>query len=150
MIMVPKMDERLKKVYLHNIRIAFFFQSLGLLGIIIYRLAVRKHALTDVADLLILFLVTLVLLHSLNLRISIDAYEKYTRFPKSLLTVCLIATVFGLCLGAIQHFGSPTPSVKVTFIVGGVGFVSAYGPFFAAYLMQKKRAHEDGADDSLA
>jgi len=68
-------DERLVIQNLKNIRIAFAFQTICILGILIYE-GIRK-GISHITDnpLWLVFMATSVLLGYLNMRISVDEYQ---------------------------------------------------------------------------
>jgi hypothetical protein len=139
-------DERLIIQNLRNIRIAFVFQTLGILGILIYD-GIRK-GLSHVTDnpLWFVFMVTSIILGYLNLRISVDEFETHNgKKPGSYYKSVILSLVIGVIFSVITIL-APEGTVKDAVIIGAVMFSCFLFSFTVVYFLRKKR-YEDNEDE---
>ena len=136
-------DERLVIKNLKNIRFAFAFQTLALVGILLYDGITKGfNHITDNPLWLVLIL-TSVILGYLNLGISVDSYEseKQTRkIPYYLLVLCCLAV--GVIVGLLTKITSSTSLADST-IIGLVVFLCFLGTFSFGYFVIKKRSKDE-------
>lgn len=136
-------DERLVIKNLKNIRFAFAFQTLALVGILLYDGITKGfNHITD-SPLWLVLILTSVILGYLNLGISVDSYEseKQTRkIPYYLLVLCCLA--LGVIVGLLTKITSSTSLADST-IIGLVVFLCFLGTFSFGYFVIKKRSKDE-------
>ncbi|OVE34560.1 branched-chain amino acid ABC transporter substrate-binding protein [Priestia aryabhattai] len=136
-------DERLVIKNLKNIRFAFAFQTLALVGILLYDGITKGfNHITDNPLWLVLIL-TSVILGYLNLSISVDSYEnekQIRKIPYYLLVLCCVAV--GVIFGLLTKITSNT-SLADSVIIGLVIFICFLGTFSFGYFLIKKRSKDD-------
>ncbi|KKI90910.1 branched-chain amino acid ABC transporter substrate-binding protein [Bacillus sp. SA1-12] len=140
-------DERLIIQSLRNIRIAFVFQTLCILGILIYD-GINK-GITHVTNnpLWLVFIGTSVILGYLNLRISVDEYETHNEkkqrpYYKNVFLSLIVGVIFG-----VITILTPEGTVRDAVIIGGVMFGCFLFSFTVVYYLRKKRYHEENDDE---
>ena len=140
-------DERLIIQNLRNIRIAFVFQTLCILGILIYD-GISK-GFTKVTDnpLWLVFIVTSVILGYLNLSISVDEYEthngkKQGPYYKNVILSMGVGVIF-----SVITILTPEGTIRDAVIIGGVMFLCFLVPFTVVYYLRKKRSDENNDDE---
>lgn len=137
-------DERLILQNLKNIRIAFIFQSLGIIGILVYRIITEGYQAAVDSLLWLLFLLTGVILSWLNLKISVDTDEKASTKklgPYYMRMRVLIIAVVSIVIGVIIKY-APGGTTKNAIILGAVIFVCFLISYTVTYFMRKKRYDE--------
>ncbi|MBS4214117.1 branched-chain amino acid ABC transporter substrate-binding protein [Neobacillus rhizophilus] len=135
-------DERLIIQNLRNIRIAFLFQTICILGILIYD-GISK-GITHVTDnpLWLVFMGTSVILGYLNLRISVDEYETHNKKKQGpYYKNVFISLVVGVIFSVITIL-TPEGTVRDAVIIGGVMFGCFLFSFTVVYYLRKKRYDE--------
>ena len=136
-------DERLVIKNLKNIRFAFAFQTLALVGILLYDgITKGVNHITDNPLWLVLIL-TSVILGYLNLSISVDSYEnekQIRNMPYYLLVLCCLAV--GVMFGLLTKITSNT-SLADSVIIGLVIFICFLGTFSFGYFLIKKRSKDE-------
>ncbi|MEH7011255.1 branched-chain amino acid ABC transporter substrate-binding protein [Neobacillus niacini] len=136
-------DERLIVQNLGNIRIAFVFQTVCILGILIYD-GITK-GITHVTDnpLWLVLIGTSVILGYLNLRISVDEYETFnTKKQGSYYKNVIISLVIGVVFSVITIL-TPQGTIRDSFVIGGVMFLCFLFSLTVVYYLRKKRHDED-------
>lgn len=136
-------DERLIIQNLKNIRIAFVFQTVCILGILIY--VGISQGITHVTDhpLWLVFMGTSVLLGYLNLRISVDEYDTHNRKkPGPYYKNIILSLGVGAIFSVITLFG-PDGTVRGAIIIGGVIFLCFLSSFTVVYFIRRKNYDDD-------
>lgn len=132
-------DERLVMQNLKNIRIAFLFQTICIMGILIYEGIIKGLSYVTDNPLWLVLISTSVILGYLNLRISLDMYESTNaRKPGPYYKIIIMSVAIGLFFWLI-YFLSPEGTLKQAIIFGVVMFVCFLIPFSVGYFMLKKR-----------
>ncbi|QTL52871.1 branched-chain amino acid ABC transporter substrate-binding protein [Priestia aryabhattai] len=136
-------DERLVIKNLKNIRCAFAFQTLALVGIVIYDGITKGFNNITNNPIWLVLILTSVILGYLNLSISVDSYEnekQIRKMPYYLLVLCCLAVgvIFGLLTKII-----PNTSLADSIIIGSVIFLCFLGTFSFGYFLIKKRSKDD-------
>lgn len=137
-------DERLLLIQLKNIRIAFVFQTISILGLIIYDWI--KHGVRQMDNpLWLIFILTGTILGYLNMRISVDmeSNKKSKNKQTTLFQRILYSLAIGLIFFLIMTLsGSPLREAIITGIVMVVSFTI---PAVVLYFLRKK--NEQDLDD---
>lgn len=132
-------DERLVMQNLKNIRIAFAFQTICIIGILIYQGIINGLSYVTDNPLWLVLISTSVILGYLNLRISLDMYESTNaRKPGPYYKIIIMSVTIGLFSWFI-YFLSPEGTLKQAIIFGIVMFVSFLIPFSVGHFILKKR-----------
>lgn len=134
-------DERLILQNLKNIRIAFIFQSLGILAILIYDGI--TNGIVNVSrnnPLWLVFMGTTIILSYLNMGISADTEEMKGNKAKKI-TPLYLKVVLSFAIGAIMFLimilsGSP---IRDSIITGVIFFGCFLIPYFVSHYLRKKR-----------
>ncbi|WP_085522657.1 hypothetical protein [Tuberibacillus sp. Marseille-P3662] len=138
-------DERLILKNLKNIRIAFVFQSLGLMAIILYNFIFRDINPGE-SPVFFLLILTGVLVNFLNLSISID-HEEPKQKEHSLLASykrnLLIALVIGVVFTFIYLLASPERAAWEAILFGAIFWICFSATFTIGYVMKKRRWDDD-------
>ncbi len=140
-------DERLIIQNLRNIRIAFVFQTLCILGILIYD-GISK-GISHVTDnpLWLVFIVTSILLGYLNLRISVDEFETYNgKKQGSYYKNVIVSLVIGVIFSVITIL-TPKGTIRDAVIIGAVMFLCFLFSLTVVYFLRKKRYDENNDDE---
>lgn len=136
-------DERLVIQGLKNIRVAFVFQTICILGILIY--SGISEGITHVTDhpLWLVFIATVVLLGYLNLKISVDEYDTHhQKKPGPYYKNVLLSLGVGGLFSVITIL-APGGTFKDAVIIGGVLFLCFLSSFTVVYILRKKRFEEE-------
>jgi membrane glycosyltransferase len=133
-------DERLILQTLKNIRIAFLFQSLGIIGILGYIGFSEGIDQITKSPLWLLFILTSILLSYLQLSVSIDVEEnekemKLTPYYKIVLR-CL---VIGIIMAIIYIIFSPERPLFEAILTGSILFVCFLTSYSVSYYIKKRR-----------
>jgi len=136
-------DERLVIKNLKNIRIAFAFQTLSIVGILIYDGMVKGLDNVTNNPLWLILILTSIILGYLNLSISVDSYESEKQIRKTpyylIVIGCLVVgVVFGLLTKLISN-----SSVQDSTITGLVIFLCFLCSFSFGYFLIKKRSKDE-------
>lgn len=136
-------DERLVIKNLKNIRFAFAFQTLALVGIIVYDGITKGFNNITNNPLWLVLILTSVILGYLNLSISVDSYEnekQIRKMPYYLLVLCCLAV--GVIFGLLTKI-TPNTSLADSVIIGSVIFLCFLGTFSFGYFLIKKRSKDE-------
>ncbi|MBE7123412.1 branched-chain amino acid ABC transporter substrate-binding protein [Bacillus cereus] len=136
-------DERLILKTLKNIRIAFLFQSLGIIGILGYIGFSEGIDQITKSPLWLLFILTSILLSYLQLSVSIDVEEnekemKLTPYYKIVLR-CL---VIGIIMAIIYIIFSPERPLFEAILTGSILFVCFLASYSVSYYIKKRRLQD--------
>ncbi|PPK48337.1 DUF6773 family protein [Clostridium algidicarnis] len=138
-------DERLVLRNLKNIRIAFLFQTLGIITILCKEHFMDGKSFSDL-PLFLVFILTGVIMSFLSMGISVD-----NEVPEksSILNSYKWILILSITVGALFTFISLMSSNEIPFtraLIGGlIVFICFLVAFSVGYFMKKKRS--DGLDD---
>ena len=131
-------DERLVLKNLHNIRIAYIIQTIGILGILGYDFVTKGIDGVTGNPLWFVFIVTTIISAYLSMSISVD-HEASVKSPKksfaiSLVVLLLISVVVGIFVSLTDGFG-PVNGI----VLGGIILICGLVPsIYINYLRRKK------------
>ncbi|WP_170958154.1 MULTISPECIES: branched-chain amino acid ABC transporter substrate-binding protein [Bacillus] len=133
-------DERLILQNLKNIRIAFIFQSIGIIGILAYIGFTNGIDRITKSPLWLLFMLTSILLCYLQMGISIDAEEdkkgiKLTPYYKLVLRSAIVGIIFAI----IYVIFSPDRPLREAILMGSIFFLCFLASYSAGYFIKKNR-----------
>ncbi|CAM3886045.1 branched-chain amino acid ABC transporter substrate-binding protein [Bacillus paramycoides] len=136
-------DERLILQTLKNIRIAFLFQSIGIIGILGYIGFTEGMDQITKSPLWLLFILTSILLSYLQLSISIDVEEsekeiKLTPYYK----LVLRSLIVGIIMAIIYIIFSPERPLFEAILTGSILFVCFLTSYSVSYLIKKRRLQD--------
>ncbi|WP_142342498.1 branched-chain amino acid ABC transporter substrate-binding protein [Bacillus cereus] len=137
-------DERLILQTLKNIRIAFLFQSLGIIGILGYIGFTEGIDHITKSPLWLLFMLTSILLAYLQLSVSIDVEEgekeiKLTPYSKLVLRSFIIGTIVAI----IYIIFSPGRPLFEAILTGSIFFLCFLVSYSVSYFIKKHRLHDN-------
>ncbi|MGN4424213.1 branched-chain amino acid ABC transporter substrate-binding protein [Bacillus cereus group sp. MYBK30-1] len=137
-------DERLILQTLKNIRIAFLFQSIGIIGILGYIGFTEGMDQITKSPLWLLFILTSILLSYLQLSISIDVEEsekeiKLTPYYK----LVLRSLIVGIIMAIIYILFSPERPLFEAILTGSILFVCFLTSYSVSYLIKKRRLEDE-------
>ncbi|PFM65601.1 branched-chain amino acid ABC transporter substrate-binding protein [Bacillus cereus] len=137
-------DERLILQTLKNIRIAFLFQSIGIIGILGYIGFTEGMDQITKSPLWLLFILTSILLSYLQLSISIDVEEsekeiKLTPYYK----LVLRSLIVGIIMAIIYIIFSPERPLFEAILTGSIPFVCFLTSYSVSYLIKKRRLQDE-------
>ncbi|MED1112623.1 branched-chain amino acid ABC transporter substrate-binding protein [Bacillus paramycoides] len=137
-------DERLILQTLKNIRIAFLFQSIGIIGILGYIGFTEGMDQITKSPLWLLFILTSILLSYLQLSISIDVEEsekeiKLTPYYK----LVLRSLIVGIIMAIIYIIFSPERPLFEATLTGSILFVCFLTSYSVSYLIKKRRLEDE-------
>ncbi|PFD45577.1 branched-chain amino acid ABC transporter substrate-binding protein [Bacillus cereus] len=137
-------DERLILQTLKNIRIAFLFQSIGIIGILGYIGFTEGMDQITKSPLWLLFILTSILLSYLQLSISIDVEEsekeiKLTPYYK----LVLRSLIVGIIMAIIYIIFSPERPLFEAILTGSILFVCFLTSYSVSYLIKKRRLQDE-------
>ncbi|MGN7891610.1 branched-chain amino acid ABC transporter substrate-binding protein [Bacillus sp. 22475] len=137
-------DERLILQTLKNIRIAFLFQSLGIIGILGYIGFTEGIDQITKSPLWLLFMLTSILLAYLQLSVSIDVEEgekeiKLTPYYK----LVLRSLIVGIIITTIYIIFSPERPLFEAILTGSVFFICFLVSYSFSYFIKKRRLQDD-------
>ncbi|GAB1774235.1 hypothetical protein [Priestia megaterium] len=136
-------DERLVIKNLKNIRIAFAFQTLAMVGILIYDGITRGFNNVTDNPLWLVLILTSVILGYLNLGISVDSYESGKQLRKTPYYLIVIGCLtIGIIFGLLTKITSNS-SVQDSTMIGLVIFLCFLGTFSFGYFLIKKRSKDE-------
>lgn len=136
-------DERLQLIMLKNIRIAFGFQTLGIIAILVYDGIKNGFPAVSNNPLWLIFIGTGVILSYLNIKVSVDAEEtraKETKKQMPYYQKVLMALAIGTIIGLIMVETGGT--VRDSIITGVVIFVCFLVPYSILHYLRKKRSDD--------
>ncbi|MFB6727000.1 branched-chain amino acid ABC transporter substrate-binding protein [Bacillus mobilis] len=137
-------DERLILQTLKNIRIAFLFQSLGIIGILGYIGFTEGMDQITKSPLWLLFMLTSILLAYLQLSVSIDVEEgekeiKLIPYYKLILRSLLV----GIIITIIYIIFSPERPLFEAILTGSIFFICFLVSYSVSYFIKKRRLQDD-------
>lgn len=137
-------DERLILQTLKNIRIAFLFQYIGVVGILGYIGFTEGIDQITKSPLWLLFMLTSILLAYLQLSVSIDVEEgekeiKLTPYYK----LVLRSLIVGIIITTIYIFFSPERPLFEAILTGSVFFICFLVSYSVSYFIKKRRLQDD-------
>ncbi|MFJ8413238.1 branched-chain amino acid ABC transporter substrate-binding protein [Bacillus paramycoides] len=137
-------DERLILQTLKNIRIAFLFQSIGIIGILGYIGFTEGMDQITKSPFWLLFILTSILLSYLQLSISIDVEEsekeiKLTPYYK----LVLRSLIVGIIMAIIYIIFSPERPLFEAILTGSILFVCFLTSYSVSYLIKKRRLQDE-------
>lgn len=137
-------DERLVLKNLQNIRIAFAFQTIGIIVILAYDGISNGFNQVTNNPLWLLFMGTAIIQAYMSLGISIDTEEsnKGIRPLPPYYKVILTSLSVGVLIGLIVLFTSES-TLRDAFIIGGVLFLCCLAPYSIVYYLRKRRLQRD-------
>lgn len=137
-------DERLILQTLKNIRIAFLFQSLGIIGILGYIGFTEGMDQITKSPLWLLFILTSIVLSYLQLSVSIDVEEikkdiQLTPYYK----LVFRSLIVGIIMAIIYIIFSPERPLFEAILTGGILFICFLGSYSISYFIKKRRLQND-------
>ncbi|AXO95070.1 MULTISPECIES: branched-chain amino acid ABC transporter substrate-binding protein [Bacillus cereus group] len=137
-------DERLILQTLKNIRIAFLFQSLGIIGILGYIGFTEGLDQITKSPLWLLFILTSIVLSYLQLSVSIDVEEikkdiQLTPYYK----LVFRSLIVGIIMAIIYIIFSPERPLFEAILTGGILFICFLGSYSISYFIKKRRLQND-------
>lgn len=137
-------DERLILKTLKNVRIAFLFQSLGIIGILSYIGFTEGMDQITKSPLWLLFMLTSILLAYLQLSVSIDVEEgekeiKLTPYYK----LVLRSLIVGIIIAIIYIIFSPERPFFEAILTGSIFFICFLVSYSVSYFIKKRRLKDD-------
>lgn len=137
-------DERLILQTLKNIRIAFLFQYIGVIGILGYIGLTKGMDQITQSPLWLLFILTSILLAYLQLSVSIDVEES----EKEIKLIPYYKLVFrslivGIIMAIIYIIFSPDRSIFEAILTGSILFVCFLVSYSIGYFIKKRRLQDD-------
>ncbi|HEK9101355.1 branched-chain amino acid ABC transporter substrate-binding protein [Bacillus pfraonensis] len=136
-------DERLILQNLKNVRIAFLFQSIGIIGILGYIGFNEGIDQITKSPLWLLFILTSILLAYLQMGISIDSEEnekgiKITPYYKLVLRSAIVGIIFVV----IYVIFSPERPLWEALLIGIIFFLCFLSSYSVGYFIKKKRLQD--------
>ncbi|WP_270393645.1 branched-chain amino acid ABC transporter substrate-binding protein [Bacillus paranthracis] len=137
-------DERLILQTLKNIRIAFLFQSLGIIGILGYIGFTEGLDQITKSPLWLLFILTSIVLSYLQLSVSIDVEES----KKDIQLIPYYKLVFrflivGIIMAIIYIIFSPERPLFEAILTGSILFICFLVSYFVSYFIKKRRLQDN-------
>jgi membrane glycosyltransferase len=137
-------DERLILKTLKNIRIAFLFQSLGIIGILGYIGFTEGMDQITKSPLWLLFILTSIVLSYLQLSVSTDVEEgekdiKLTPYYKIILRSLIVGTIIAI----IYIIFSPERPLFEALLTGSIFFICFLISYSVSYFIKKRRLKDD-------
>ncbi|WP_120341436.1 branched-chain amino acid ABC transporter substrate-binding protein [Bacillus wiedmannii] len=137
-------DERLILKTLKNIRIAFLFQSLGIIGILSYIGFTEGMDQITKSPLWLLFILTSIVLSYLQLSVSIDVEEgekdiKLTPYYKIILRSLIVGTIIAI----IYIIFSPERPLFEAILTGSIFFICFLISYSISYFIKKRRLQDN-------
>ncbi|KKZ94181.1 hypothetical protein B4147_5122 [Bacillus wiedmannii] len=137
-------DERLILKTLKNIRIAFLFQSLGIIGILGYIGFTEGMDQITKSPLWLLFILTSIVFSYLQLSVSIDVEEgekdiKLTPYYKIILRSLIVGTIIAI----IYIIFSPERPLFEAILTGSIFFICFLISYSISYFIKKRRLQDN-------
>ncbi|TKH10133.1 branched-chain amino acid ABC transporter substrate-binding protein [Bacillus wiedmannii] len=137
-------DERLILKTLKNVRIAFLFQSLGIIGILGYIGFTEGMDQITKSPLWLLFILTSIVLSYLQLSVSIDVEEgekdiKLTPYYKIILRSLIVGTIIAI----IYTIFSPERPLFEAILTGSIFFICFLISYSISYFIKKRRLQDN-------
>jgi len=138
-------DERLVLRNLQNIKITYFVQTIGILCILGYELAIGGLEGMRQNPLWLVFMLTTVVYTYLSMSVSVE-HETKVKDPKKSLMISLV--VLSLISLVVAYLTSITPNYGYGegVLIGAIIFICGYIPCFYVYRLRYKQ-QEDLEDD---
>ncbi|MFB5250289.1 branched-chain amino acid ABC transporter substrate-binding protein [Bacillus mycoides] len=137
-------DERLILQTLKNIRVAFLFQSIGIIGILGYIGFTEGINQITKSPLWLLFILTSMLVSYLQLSVSIDVENsekemKLTPYYK----IVLRSLVVGIVMAIIYIIFSPERPLFEAILTGSILFICFLTSYSISYFIKKRRLQDE-------
>lgn len=137
-------DERLILKTLKNVRIAFLFQSLGIIGILGYIGFTEGMDQITKSPLWLLFILTSIVLSYLQLSVSIDVEGgekdiKLTPYYKIILRSLIVGTIIAI----IYIIFSPERPLFEAILTGSIFFICFLISYSISYFIKKRRLQDN-------
>ncbi|MES9690760.1 branched-chain amino acid ABC transporter substrate-binding protein [Bacillus toyonensis] len=137
-------DERLILKTLKNMRIAFLFQSLGIIGILGYIGFTEGMDQITKSPLWLLFILTSIVLSYLQLSVSIDVEEgekdiKLIPYYKIILRSLIVGTIIAI----IYIIFSPERPLFEALLTGSIFFICFLISYSVSYFIKKRRLQDN-------
>ncbi|SCN08741.1 Uncharacterized protein BCINRASA_05019 [Bacillus wiedmannii] len=137
-------DERLILKTLKNVRIAFLFQSLGIIGILSYIGFTEGMDQITKSPLWLLFMLTSILLAYLQLSVAIDVEEgekeiNLTPYYK----LVLRSLIVGIIIAIIYILFSPERPFFQAILTGSIFFICFLISYSISYFIKKRRLQDN-------
>ncbi|MBS9801730.1 branched-chain amino acid ABC transporter substrate-binding protein [Bacillus toyonensis] len=137
-------DERLILQTLKNIRIAFLFQYIGVVGILGYIGFTEGIDQITKSPLWLLFMLTSILLAYLQLSVSIDVEEGEKEIKLSpYYKLVLRSLIVGIIITTIYIIFSPERPLFEAILTGSVFFICFLVSYSVSYFIKKRRLQDD-------
>lgn len=129
-------DERLKLQNLKNVRILFFVENIGIIGILGYDLITKGMDEVTANPLWHVLILTGVISAYLSMGIGVD-HESSKKSPKKGLIISLIVSaLIAIALGILVSF---TGDIVTGILIGGITLICFLIPSFYLYHLRVKR-----------
>ncbi|TGA95835.1 branched-chain amino acid ABC transporter substrate-binding protein [Sporolactobacillus shoreae] len=137
-------DERLNLVTLKNVRIAYLFQTVGILAIVIYTQFTSGPNAGFESPLFLVLILSSSLFLFLQMRVSadIEASEKKRKKPRPYYLYVILSLAFGVLMGLIIYLTDRQNPISAL-ISGIVFFVCFLASYSVMYYLKKKRSSDD-------
>ncbi|MDM5195421.1 branched-chain amino acid ABC transporter substrate-binding protein [Bacillus hominis] len=137
-------DERLILQMLKNIRVAFIFQSIGIIGILGYIGLTEGINQITKSPLWLLFMFTGILINYLQLSVSIDVEvsEKEMKLIPYY-KIVLRSLILGIIMALIYFIFSPERPLFEAILTGSILFVCFLTSYSVSYLIKKRRLQDE-------
>lgn len=135
-------DERLILQNLKNVRIAYFIQTLGILGILGYDLITKGFEGMRENPLWLVFMITSIVFAYLSMSISVEYENKKTDSQKSLRISLLILILISAVVGFLVSFTDGFTIIN-GLIIGGILFICGLIPIVYIYNLRKRQVEKN-------
>ncbi|UNJ94928.1 branched-chain amino acid ABC transporter substrate-binding protein [Bacillus mycoides] len=136
-------DERLILQTLKNIRIAFLFQSIGIIGILGYIGFTEGMDQMTKSPLWLLFILTSIVLSYLQLSVSIDVEESKKEITLTpYYKLVLRSLIVGIIMAIIYIIFSPERPLFEAILTGSILFVCFLTSYSVSYFIKKRRLQD--------
>lgn len=135
-------DERLILQNLKNVRIAYFIQTLGILGILGYDLITKGFEGMRENPLWLVFMITTIVFAYLSMSISVEYENKKTDSQKSLRISLLILILISAVVGFLVSFTDGFTIIN-GLIIGGILFICGLIPIVYIYNLRKRQVEKN-------
>lgn len=129
---------------LKNIRIAFLFQSIGIIGILGYIGFTEGIDQITKSPLWLLFMFTGILIGYLQLNVSIDVEESEKEITLTpYYKIVLRSAIVGGIMAIIYIIFSPERPLFEAAIIGSILFICFLVSYTVSYFIKKRRLHDE-------
>ena len=135
-------DERLILQNLKNVRIAYFIQTLGILGILGYDLITKGFEGMRENPLWLVFMITTIAFAYFSMSISVEYENKKTDSQKSLRISLLILILISAVVGFLVSFTDGFTIIN-GLIIGGILFICGLIPIVYIYNLRKRQVEKN-------